>query len=69
VGHSRWTASWPTFLPATENSPLFEIGRVLARRWLIDHFEVMVFHDLRRIAHFKRDLSLVFDLLHPVAAK
>jgi hypothetical protein len=45
------------FLPATENSLLFEISRVLARRSLIDNFEVMVFHDLRRIAHFERDLS------------
>jgi hypothetical protein len=47
-------------LPATENSPLFEIGRLLARRSLIDNFEVMVFHDLRRIAHLERDLSLFF---------
>jgi hypothetical protein len=29
----------------------------------------MVFHDLRRIAHFERDLSLVFNLLHALAAE
>jgi hypothetical protein len=42
---------------------------ILTSRTFIDNLEVVIFDDLRTVAHFQRDLSLVLGLLHAIAAE